>query len=183
MEFFRQNPLVHRMFPINSLAIVSMVESIKIKREGKGVFSVIVESSIPDVAIEHRRYIYNQDQTSSITCRGATELQPIQPLEIDQGCRAGFSWDLISVVSRLGKRWSKNALKYFTFPINFTRNQSLSFCSNNNGTLMYWSDLIEQGAFQSSFSSSFISLIHSVQIFFRRLSTISFDIKEKLIHL
>ncbi|CAF3917952.1 unnamed protein product, partial [Rotaria sp. Silwood1] len=31
--------------------------------------SRINESSIPDVAIEHRRYLYSQNESSSITCR------------------------------------------------------------------------------------------------------------------
>lgn len=50
-------------------------------------FYLFIETSIPDVAIEHRGYIYNQDQTSSITCRSQIELDSIQPLEVDQGCR------------------------------------------------------------------------------------------------
>ncbi len=45
-----------------------------------------LETSIPDIAIEHRGYLYTQDQSSSITCRSKTDLYPIQPINIDQGC-------------------------------------------------------------------------------------------------
>jgi hypothetical protein len=44
----------------------------------------------------------------------------------------------------LGKHWVENRLKYFTFPWNMTRDQSLTFCSNNNGTLMYWANSTEE---------------------------------------
>ncbi len=55
---------------------------------------------------------------------------------------------LILEICFSGKYWTENRLKYFTFPTNLTRNQSLTFCSNNNGTLMYWANLTEQGIFQ-----------------------------------
>jgi hypothetical protein len=46
-----------------------------------------LETSIPDIAIEHRGYLYNQNQSSSITCRSKIDLNSIQPINIDQGCR------------------------------------------------------------------------------------------------
>jgi hypothetical protein len=48
-----------------------------------------------------------------------------------------------------GIHWTESRLNYFTFPQNFTRNQSITFCSNNNGVLMYWANLTEQEIFQS----------------------------------
>ena len=48
----------------------------------------------------------------------------------------------------LGKIWSRNTLKYFTFPRRMTRNQALIFCSNNNGTLMYWYNATEQNTLE-----------------------------------
>lgn len=137
----------------------------------------MVETSIPDVAIEHRGYLYNQDQTSSITCRSQIELDSIQPLEIDQGCTRDYRLNNHGLpFFLLGKHWPKNALNYFTYPNNFTRNQSMSFCANNNGTLMYWADLNEQDAFQgNSLIGSFRWKDHSFeQIFSREKSTNSF---------
>lgn len=49
----------------------------------------------------------------------------------------------------LGKYWTKNRLKYFTFPRISTRNQSLDFCLNNNGTLIYWTNSSEQEILRS----------------------------------
>jgi hypothetical protein len=57
---------------------------------------------------------------------------------------------LINKKKRLGKTWFENRLKYFTFPWNMTRDESLTFCSNNNGTLMYWSNQTEQDILQSN---------------------------------
>jgi hypothetical protein len=51
---------------------------------------ICLETSIPDVAIEHRGYLYDQDQTSSITCRSKIDIYPIQPIEVDLGCRKSF---------------------------------------------------------------------------------------------
>lgn len=48
-----------------------------------------------------------------------------------------------------GKRWTENRLKYFTFPRNLSRTQSLAFCMNNHGTLMYWTNSSEQEILQS----------------------------------
>jgi len=53
-----------------------------------------------------------------------------------------------------GIHWIENPLRYFTFPTNLTRNQSITFCSNNNGTLMYWANLAEREIFQGFFFSS-----------------------------
>ena len=48
------------------------------------------ESSILDVAIEHRGYLYSDDETSSITCRSKDDLLSIEPIPIDQGCKFSF---------------------------------------------------------------------------------------------
>ncbi len=48
-----------------------------------------------------------------------------------------------------GKTWTENRLKYFTYPWNMTRDQALTFCLNNNGTLMYWANITEQDILQS----------------------------------
>ncbi|CAF1452722.1 unnamed protein product, partial [Adineta ricciae] len=100
------------------------------------------ETSIPDIAIEHRQYLYSQEQPSSITCRSKTDLYPIRPVEIDQG------W----------KHWTGNRLKYFTFPHNYTREQSLAFCSNNNATLMYWANSTEQTILQNLLTTTIYDL-------------------------
>lgn len=55
-------------------------------RKKKNFKSFLLETSIPDIAIEHRGYLYSQDQTSSITCRSKTDIYPIQPVNIDNGC-------------------------------------------------------------------------------------------------
>jgi len=52
-----------------------------------------IESSIADIAIEHRGFLYSQDQPSSITCRSTTDLQSIQPINIDNGCKNIFNKD------------------------------------------------------------------------------------------
>ncbi|UJR20328.1 hypothetical protein I4U23_023459 [Adineta vaga] len=102
----------------------------------------INETSIPDIAVEHRQYLYSQERTSSITCRSKTDLYPIRPIEIDLG------W----------KHWKENRLKYFTFPHNFTREQSLDFCSKNNATLMYWSNSTEQMILQEILTTTIYEL-------------------------
>ena len=108
-----------------------------------------LETFIPDIAIEHRKYIYSQDQTSSITCRSKLDLYPIQPIDIDHGCIIViFTKKIYSFVFIRGKHWAENRLKYFTFPRNLTRNQALQFCLNNNGTLMYWTNSTEQEILQ-----------------------------------
>jgi hypothetical protein len=40
-----------------------------------------------DIAIEHRRFIYSNDESSSITCRSKNDIHPIEPINIDQGCK------------------------------------------------------------------------------------------------
>ncbi|CAF0846728.1 unnamed protein product [Rotaria sordida] len=104
----------------------------------------INETSIPDIAIEHRKYLYSQNQSSSITCRSKLDHYPIQSINIDQG------W----------KHWTENRLKYFTFPRNLTRNQSLTFCLNNNGTLMYWANSTEQEILQRILATTIHDLFH-----------------------
>ncbi|CAF1112160.1 unnamed protein product [Adineta steineri] len=104
----------------------------------------INETSIPDIAIEHRKYLYSQDQSSSITCRSKIDLNPIQPINIDNG------W----------KHWQGNRLKYFAHPQNLTRDQALTFCLNNNATLMYWSNLTEQTILQEILSTTIYELFH-----------------------
>jgi len=52
----------------------------------------LLETSIPDIAIEHRGYLYTQDQSSSITCRSKNDLYSIQPINIDQGCMTYFKY-------------------------------------------------------------------------------------------
>ncbi|CAF2093138.1 unnamed protein product [Rotaria magnacalcarata] len=125
----------------------------------------INETSIPDVAIEHRGYIYSQNQSSSITCRSKSNLYPIQPINIDHG------W----------KYWKENRLKYFTIPRIYTRNQSLNFCLNNNGTLMYWANSTEQEILQNILLTTIHQLFH-----FQRTSlnnnTLSFFIGLKQIN-
>ncbi|CAF4100035.1 unnamed protein product, partial [Adineta steineri] len=93
----------------------------------------INETSILDIAIEHRGFLYPQDESSSITCRSKNDLYSIEPINIDLG------W----------KTWSENRLKYFTTPSNMTRNDALTFCLNNNGTLMYWANQTEQNILQN----------------------------------
>ncbi len=94
-----------------------------------------------DIAIEHRRYLYSDDESSSITCRSKNDFYSIEPINIDQG------W----------KYWIENPLKYFTFPWNMTRDQSLTFCLNNNGTLMFWNNSNEQNILQSLFKFYFLN--------------------------
>jgi len=48
---------------------------------------MFVETSILDIAIEHRAFLYSQNQSSSITCRSKNDLYSIQPINIDQGCK------------------------------------------------------------------------------------------------
>jgi hypothetical protein len=43
-----------------------------------------------------------------------------------------------------GKFWPNTRFRPFTFPSILTREQSLRFCVNNNGTLMFWADLTEE---------------------------------------
>jgi len=43
-----------------------------------------------DIAIEHRGFLYSQDESSSITCRSKNDLYPIQLINIDQGCKYYF---------------------------------------------------------------------------------------------
>ncbi|CAF3465422.1 unnamed protein product [Rotaria sp. Silwood1] len=93
----------------------------------------INETSIIDIAIEHRGFLYTQNKESSITCRSKNDLVSIEPINIDNG------W----------KHWIENRLKYFTFPWNMTRDQALTFCSNNNATLMYWFNTTEQDILQN----------------------------------
>jgi hypothetical protein len=57
---------------------------IKKSTRKKNIFHI--ETSIPDVAIEHRQFLYSQDQPSSITCRSKIDLYPIQSIDIDDGC-------------------------------------------------------------------------------------------------
>ncbi|CAF1215178.1 unnamed protein product [Adineta ricciae] len=99
--------------------------------------SRINETTLVDIAIEHRVYLYSQDQPSSITCRSKDEISTIQPINIDQG------W----------KTWSENRLKYFTYPTNMTRDGALNFCMNNNGTLMYWANKTEEDLLQNEIST------------------------------
>ncbi|CAF3308495.1 unnamed protein product, partial [Rotaria sp. Silwood2] len=42
----------------------------------------INETSISDIAIEHRGFLYTQNKESSITCRSKTDLLSIQPINI-----------------------------------------------------------------------------------------------------
>ncbi|CAF2040937.1 unnamed protein product [Rotaria magnacalcarata] len=94
----------------------------------------INETSIYDIAIEQRAFLYKKDEPSSITCRSKIDLNSIEPINIDHG------W----------KNWVENRLKYFTFPWNMTRDQALTFCSNNNATLMYWFNSTEQDILQNT---------------------------------
>ncbi|CAF4782816.1 unnamed protein product, partial [Rotaria sp. Silwood2] len=82
----------------------------------------------------HRGFLYTQNKESSITCRSKTDLLSIQPINIHNG------W----------KHWIENRLKYFTFPWNMTRDQALTFCSNNNATLIYWFNTTEQAILQDA---------------------------------
>jgi hypothetical protein len=56
---------------------------------------------------------------------------------------------LNKIIKLKGKYWVENRLKYFSFPWNMSRDQALTFCSNNNGTLMYWDNTTEQNILQS----------------------------------
>jgi hypothetical protein len=47
----------------------------------------LIETSIMDIAIEQRGYLYSQNQSSSITCRSKNDLYSIEPINIDQGCK------------------------------------------------------------------------------------------------
>ncbi|UJR29534.1 hypothetical protein I4U23_010751 [Adineta vaga] len=104
----------------------------------------INETSLLDIAIEHRVYLYSQDQSSSITCRSKSDLNSIEPINIDQG------W----------KTWNENRLKYFTYPTNMTRDQALNFCINNNGTLMYWTNKTEEDILQNELLTTIFQLFH-----------------------
>jgi hypothetical protein len=48
-----------------------------------------------DIAIEHRGFLYSQDESSSITCRSKNDLYPIEPINMDQGCKYYFIFKLI----------------------------------------------------------------------------------------
>lgn len=84
--FSRVNHSVRPISPINSLRVESMVWPFFFILHSPSFFSSS-ESSIPDIAIEHRQYLYNRDQSSSISCRSKLELKPIEPIPVDQGCR------------------------------------------------------------------------------------------------
>jgi hypothetical protein len=104
------------------------------------------------VALEHRHFLYASDESSSMECKSSDELHPIEPVNVDQGCQSCAA-PLVRVHvrrrRRLGKVWRDNPLQIFTFPHNFTRDQSLAFCTHNNGTLLFWDGAAEYELVQS----------------------------------
>ena len=119
------------------------------------------ETSLADVASEHRSYLYSQSDPSSVICRGADELWDIEPIEVDQGCekrqRMYARAHRTNLVSSSGKRWPENRLRPFTYPLPMSRDQSLNFCSNSQGTLIYLANATDEDLLRGS-SSSFSSL-------------------------
>ena len=114
-------------------------------RPGRNVCVRWLESSLLDVAVEHRAFLYSQNVSSTIICRGRTTLQEVKAIEVDQGCKKDRERRRkISLFALEGKTWPENSLRLFTFPILRGRSESLQFCLNNNGTLLYWNNSTEE---------------------------------------
>ena len=63
-----------------------------------------LESSLLDIAIEHRGYLYSQNVSSTIICRSRTSTQPeLQSIELDQGCKTNTTTRKVIFSSFLSK--------------------------------------------------------------------------------